>query len=146
MALYFETACRYDKMGENGEVKKVTEKFLIDAMSFTEAESRTTEERRPYISGDFTVSAAKRTKIAEVVGDKEPDRYYLAKLAFISIDEKSGVEKRSVSQLLVGADNFIRAIDEINEAMRGTMADYEIVSLSESPILEVYPAKTSADE
>lgn len=144
MALYFETAVRYDKMQENGTVKKTTEKFLVDALSFAEAEARTTEERTPYMSGDFDVRAAKKTKIAEIF-NIGAERYWLAKVAFITTNERSGAEKRSISQILVGATDFANAIEEFNEGMRGTMADFEIVSLSETPILDVFTVKTDAE-
>lgn len=140
MALYFETAVRYDKMQENGTVKKVTEKFLVDAISFAEAEVRTTEERTPYMSGEFDVRAAKKTKIAEIF-NLGADRYWLVKVAFITIDERTATEKRTISQILVGAPDFTNAIEEFNEGMKGTMADFEIVSIAETPIMEVYPAK-----
>lgn len=144
MALYFETAVRYDKMLENGTVKKTTEKFLVDALSFAEAEARTTEERTPYMSGDFDVRAAKKTKIAEIF-NIGAERYWLVKVAFITIDERTAAEKRTISQILVGATDFSNAIEEFNEGMKGTMADFEIVSLSETPILDVFTAKTDAE-
>ena len=140
MALWFETAVRYDKMLENGTIKKTTEKFLVDALSFAEAEARTTEERTPYMSGDFDVKAAKKTKIAEIF-NLGAERYYLAKVAFITIDEKSAQEKRSISQVLVGASDFKEAYDNFLDGMKGTMADFELVSLAETPIMDVYPAK-----
>lgn len=140
MALYFETAVRYDKMLENGKIKKTTEKFLVDALSFAEAEARTTEERTPYMSGDFDVRAAKKTKIAEIF-NLGAERYYLAKVAFITIDEKTATEKRSISQILVGASGFKEAYDNFLVGMGGTMADFELVSLAETPIMDVYPAK-----
>ena len=147
MALYFETAVRYDKMLENGQVKKTTEKFLVDALSFAEAEARTTEERTPYMSGDFDVKAAKKTKIAEIF-NLGAERYYLAKVAFITIDDreagrsqKTAQEKRSISQILVGASDFKEAYDNFLDGMKGTLADFELVSLAETPIIEVYPAK-----
>ena len=140
MALYFETAVRYDKMLENGTIKKTTEKFLVDALSFAEAEARTTEERTPYMSGDFDVRAAKKTKIAEIF-NLGADRYYLAKVAFITIDEKTAQEKRSISQILVGASDFKEAYDNFLDGMKDTMADFELVSLAETPIMDVYPAR-----
>lgn len=140
MALYFETAVRYDKMMENGTIKKTTEKFLVDALSFAEAEARTTEERTPYMSGDFDVRAAKKTKIAEIF-NLGAERYYLAKVAFITIDEKTATEKRTISQILVGASDFKEAYDNLLEGMKGTMADFELVSLSETQILDVFSAK-----
>lgn len=138
---YIETAARYEKTLEDGKVKKVTERFLVDALSCTEAESRTIEELTPYVSGDLEVTANKKVNIAEVMGDKEADKFYLAKVAFITIDEKTAKEKHTVSQILVGAPDFTNAVEGFNEGMKGTMADFELVSLAKSPIVEFYPAK-----
>lgn len=140
MSLYFEVKATYDKMTENGLVKKVTEPYLLDALSFTEAESRAIEELTPFISGEFTVKACKRTPIAEIF-NLSAERYYLAKVAFITIDEKTAQEKRSISQILVGSSNFKEAYDNFLEGMKGTMADFELVSLAETPILDVFSAK-----
>lgn len=127
-------------MQENGTVKKVNEPYLVDALSFTEAESRFIEEITPFISGEFTVTVAKRTKIAEIF-NIGAERYWLVRVAFITIDEKTAAEKRSISQILVGARDFTNAVEEFNEGMKGTMADFEIVSLSETPIMDVFTAK-----
>ena len=113
----------------------------MDALSFTEAESRITEEQRPYISGEFTVSAIKPTKIAEIFRDESGDRWYLVKVAFITIDEKTAAEKRSISQILVQAANFKHALENFEQGMKGTMADYEIVQINETPIMDVYKMK-----
>lgn len=128
-------------MQENGAVKKVTERFLVDALSCTEAESRTVEELIPYVSGDLEVTANKKVNIAEVMGDKECGRFWLCKVAFITIDEKTAKEKRTISQILVGAPDFTNAVENFNEGMKGTMADFEIVSLAETPIKEFYQSK-----
>lgn len=142
MANWFEVKATYDKTQENGSIAKVTEPFLFDALSFTEAESRAIEELTPFISGEFTVKACKRTPIAEIF-NLSAERYYLAKVAFITIDEKTAQEKRSISQILVGSSNFKEAYDNFLEGMKGTMADFELVSLAETPIMDVYPAKLS---
>ena len=76
MANWFECKVRYDKMMENGVPKKVNEPYLVDALSFTEAEARIIEEQTPFISGDFSVSAVKRTKISEIFRDDTADRWY----------------------------------------------------------------------
>lgn len=141
MANWFECKVRYDKMMENGVVKKVTEPYMVDALSFTEAEARITEEQTPFISGEFSVSAVKRTKISEIFRDDSVDRWYLVKVAFITIDEKTAAEKKSVSQILVAAGDFKGAYDNFMEGMKGTMADFEIVSINETPIMDVYDAK-----
>ncbi len=141
MANWFECKVRYDKMMENGATKKVNEPYLVDALSFTEAEARIIEEQTPFMSGEFSVSAVKRTKIAEIFRDDSADRWYLVKCAFITIDEKTAAEKRSVSQMLVAANNFREAFENFVEGMKSTMADYEIVSISETPLMDVYGAK-----
>ncbi len=141
MANWFECKVRYDKLQENGAVKKVNEPYLVDALSFTEAEARITEEQTPFISGDFSVSAVKRTKIAEIFFVEGGDRWFLVKVGFITIDEKTAVEKRSTSLILVQASNFKEAYDNFIKGMAGTMADYEIVSISETPLMDVYKMK-----
>lgn len=142
MATYYQVVIKYDKMQENGSVKRVSEKYIADALSCTEAEARVTEEMQPFISGDFLATSVKTTPITEIF-NLGAERYYLAKVACITIDEKSGVEKRSISQILVGASDFKEAYDNFLDGMKGIMADYEIVSLAETPIMDVYPAKLS---
>lgn len=141
MANWFECKVRYDKMMENGVPKKVNEPYLVDALSFTEAEARIIEEQTPFISGEFSVSAVKRTKISEIFRDDTADRWYMAKVAFITIDEKTAVEKRTVSQILVAGSDFDSALSNFKEGMHGTMADFELVSLSETPLMDVYGMK-----
>ena len=85
MASWFECKIRYDKAQENGAIKKVTEPYLVDALSFTEAEARIIEEQTPFISGEVNVTAVKRTKIAEIFWDDSADKWYLVKVAFIKI-------------------------------------------------------------
>ena len=141
MPNWFECKVRYDKLQENGAAKKVTEPYLVDALSFTEAEARITEEQRPFISGEFSVSAVKRTKIAEIFFNEGGDRWFMTKVGFITIDERTGVEKRSASQILVQASNFKEAFENFVAGMKGSMADYEIISITETPLMDVYKMK-----
>ncbi len=140
MSQWFECKVRYDKTMENGAVKKVNEPYLVDALSFTEAEARIIEEQTPFISGEFSVSAVKRTKIAEIFWDDFADKWYMVKVAFITIDEKTAAEKKSVSHILVAASDFKGALENFTEGMKGTLADYEIVAISETPLMDVYKA------
>lgn len=146
MASWFECKIRYDKTQENGSIKKVTEPYLVDALSFTEAEARIIEEQTPFISGEVNVTAVKRTKIAEIFWDDSADKWYLVKVAFITIDEKNAVEKKSASLILVAANDFKGAYDNFMDGMKGTMADFEIVSITETPLMDVYRVKVKADE
>ena len=147
MAQWFECKVRYDRMMENGAVKKVTEPYLVDALSFTEAEARIIEERTPYISGELNVTAVKRTKIAEIFwnDDEQADRFYTVKVAFITIDEKTGVEKKASTLMLVQAAGFKDAMEHFLAGMKGTMADFEIQAITETPILDCYKVKGMAE-
>ena len=143
MANWIETKVRYEKTLENGMQKMVNEPYLVDALSFSEAEARITEEITPYMQGDFSVSAVKRTNISEIFfnEDTSADKYYKIKAAFISINERTLAEKRSNTNYLVQAKDLIDALNSFQAGMTGTMADYEIVSVSETAIMDVYSYK-----
>ncbi len=146
MALWFECKVRYDKMMENGTVKKVNEPYLVDALTFTEAEARIIEEITPFISGEFSISAVKKTKISEIFFDDSADKYYMVKVNFITLDEKSGVEKKSASFILTQACDLEGALNRFKEGMKGTMADYDIASIAETPLMDVYPLDLSGEK
>ena len=141
MANWFECKVRYAKMLETGMQKTVNEPYLVDALSFTEAESRITEEMAPFISGDFTVSAVKREKLSEVFYDETGDKWYKAKYNIITVDEKTAVEKKTTVTTLVQAANFQAAVDNFMEGMKGTMADFEIAAVVETALMDVFPVK-----
>lgn len=140
---WFECKVRFDKTMETGLLKKVTETYLVDALSFTEAERRFIEEMTPYISGEFTVTDIKRARLAEVFvnPDTAADRWFKAKVAYITLDEKSGAEKRSNQMLLVQATDFRDALKNLDNHMEGTLGDWVIVSITETPIMDVFPYK-----
>lgn len=138
---YFIATCKYEKMQENGAAKRVSEKYLCEALSIVEADAVVTENLKPYISGDFFTSKVENSPIAEIMGDKEADKFYLAKVAFVTIDERSGKEKKTVSQWLIGGTDFNDAYEMVLREINKCMADIEIVSLAETPIKEFYPAK-----
>ena len=140
MSNWFECKVRFDKMQENGTVKRVNEPYLVDALSFTEAEARIIEELTPFISGEFSVSAVKRTKISEIFWDETGDRWYMVKVAYLIIDEK-GNEKKSSTFILVQASDFRGAFENFVKNMETGMADYEIQSITETPLMDVYRVK-----
>ena len=135
---WYECRVKFEKVLENGVQKKVTEVYLVDAMSFTEAENRIIEEMTPYISGEFEVTAVKKDRISELFIDPEGDKWYRARVMFITLDEKSGAEKKSASIMLVQASDFKMAIKNLEEGMKGTMSDWEINTLTETTIMDVY--------
>lgn len=141
MAQWIEVKVRYEKMMKNGLIKTVTEPYLADALSCTEAEARVTEELLPFISGEFRISSVVTTKIAEIFWNATGDRFYKVKVNFITIDEKTETEKKIVSHILVQASSFKEAYDNFIDGMKNTMADYEIEAISETKLIDVFKAK-----
>ena len=148
MHTWFECKIRYEKTLENGMTKKVNEPYLVDALSFTEAEARIIEEMAPFISGEFTVSDIKRANYSELFPSDEEaaDRWFKCKLLFITLDEKSGAEKKTSTQVLVQAADLRDAVKKLDEGMKGTMADYQIAAVAETAIMDVYPYKSDDAE
>lgn len=136
---WFECKIRYDKMLETGMQKTVTEPYLVDALSFTEAEARIIEEIKPFISGEFSVSDIKRVKYTESFFNETGDRYYKAKLYFITLDEKSGSEKKTAVNMLVQASTLKEAVEIVEVEMKKTMIDYALASVVETAIMDVFP-------
>lgn len=142
---WFECKVSFEKVLENGMQKKVTEPYLVDALSFTEAEARIIEEIRPFISGEFTVTDIKRARLSELFFNENGDRFYRIKVYFITLDEKSGAEKKTAAQMLAQASTLKEAIAVLEEGMKGTMADYTIASVSETMLMDVFPYSADGD-
>lgn len=140
---WFECKIKYEKTMENGLVKKVTEPYLVDAINFTEAEKRIIEEISPFMTGEFQVSDIKRARFAELfeTPEESADRWFKAKLTFITLDEKSGVEKKTSQNVLVQAADLRAAVKRLDEGMKGSMMDYVISSMAETPIMDIFPYK-----
>ena len=128
---------------ENGLQKPVTEAYLVDALSYTEAESRFLEEIRPFMHGTFEVDSITRVRISDIFfNEKESaDKWYKCKLSFIAVDEKNGAEKRSNAFFFVQASDLRDAIKYLDEQMKGTIGDYTIAAVTETSIMDVYPYK-----
>jgi hypothetical protein len=143
---WFETKVRYEKMMDDGMPKKVTEQYTVDALSFTEAESSITEEMSSYIRGEYEVTDIKKAPYKEVFFSEadSDDRWYKAKLQFITIDEKTQKEKRSNVYYLVQASTLPVAVKHIEEVMGTTAIDYVIASLAETLIMDVFEHKAPA--
>ncbi len=136
MATYFEVKITFDKTLENGKEKKVSELFLVDAVSFTEAEMKINAFA---VLPNFKVKSIRQYKVAEIVSKTNLDdsRYFKCKLNFISLDEKSGNEKKTAVYMLVDAENLDKAKALLVEHMKGTMADYSIEKIEETKIMAV---------
>ena len=144
-ANWYETTIRYDKTMEDGMQKKVSELYVVDALSFGEAEEAITREMSSYISGEFEVKNINPAAYGEIFFSENDsdDRWYKTKLQFITLDEKSGKEKRSSTTYLVQAATISAAIKNIESVMGGTMIDYVIANISETRILDVFEHKAT---
>ena len=142
-AIWFEAKIRYEKTMEDGCLKKVTETYVIDALSFGEAENRILEEMAPFINGEKEECGLKIATNKEIffADSNMADRWYVAKLAFITIDEKTDKQKKTRVCYLVNAGNINAAIKNIEEVMAGTMIDYDTLNVSETQILDVFEYK-----
>lgn len=136
---WFECKISYEKTLENGMQKKVTEPYLVDALSFTEAEARIIKEIKPYIAGEFTIADIKRAKLSEIFFNENGNRFYKAKVQFVILDERSGTEKKTSAQMLVQASDIDEAHEVLKKGMESTMADYIVASMTETSIMDVFP-------
>ena len=142
-AIWFECKVRYEKTMEDGMPKKVVEIYTVDALSFSEAEKRIMEEMSSYVSGEIEIADLKIARYKELFfADSDlADKWYKAKLAFITIDEKTDKEKKTSVNYLVNAESFNLALKNINEIMEGTMIDYQTCNLTETKIEDVFEYK-----
>lgn len=136
---WYECKISYRKVMENGLEKNATESYLVDALSFAEAENRVIEYFRPFVSGEFEVKAVGRKKYSEVFynDNDAADLWFHAKVMFVTLDEKTGEEKYSPSFMLVQADDIRDAIKHLDEQMRGTLGDYTIAEMKVTAIMDV---------
>ncbi len=138
---WYECKVEGEKIGENGPQKSKPESYLVDAMTFTDAEARIIKEVSPFFNGMVTVKNITPSKINELFTneDDSADKWYKVKCNFVTLDEKNQQEKRTANYMLVQAANFRGALDRFVEGMKGTMADYEIAAIQETNLLDVFP-------
>jgi len=139
MHTWFECKVRYEKLDENGLPRKVTEPYLVDALSFTEAETRISKEMQPYISGEFSIASIKKANISELFENPSGDRWFRCRVNFIMVDMEKGTEKKVASNIYVQANDIKEALENLTKGLQGTMSDYKVASITETMILDIYP-------
>lgn len=143
---WYECKVKYRKTFETGEQKVTTETYLLDAVSYTEAEARITEEMGAYTSEEFKITNIKVANFSEVHPFENTDRWFKSKVVLVSFDEESGKERKSNCYFLVQANDLKEAYDNTIKVMEGTTGDYTIPSIAESPIVDVFPYFTGEEE
>lgn len=138
-AIWYECKVKYRKTDETGNQKMVGEIYLVDAISFTEAESRINEEMKAYVSEEFKIANIKVANYAEIHPFENADRWFKSKISLLAYDEESGKERKTNMYFLVQANDVKEAYDNTVHTMKGTMGDYTIPAISESAVLDVFP-------
>ena len=137
---FYEVKVQYHKMLEDGKEKNVTEHYVVEALSFTEAEARIIEEMNPYISGEFDVVSEKIAPYNEIlISDSlNDDKWFISKVSLITIDEKTAKEKKTSLRLLVQADTSETAFEYTKKLFDSSMIEFSIDAVKDTPTLEVY--------
>lgn len=140
MSNWYEVKVKYEKIDEqSGREKKVTEAYLVDAVSFTEAESRINKELEQMIRGDFLVTNISKANYSDLFPFDNADRWFKCKVNYVSVDEEAGKEKKISSQMLVMGNNLKEAYDNLMASLSGMTIDFAVVGINESPLMDVFP-------
>lgn len=147
MTEWFECKVKYDKTTEDGLIKSTNETYLVDAISFTEAEKRFIEEIEPFMAGEFVVSDIRRAKLSEVMESEDltDDKWFKARVGYTTIDEKKGTEKRTVQTILIQAKDFRTSLKNLDKGMHGTLGDWSIVSITETKIMDIFKSQPNEE-
>ena len=141
-AIWYECKVKYRKFDEaSGMTKVKTEPFLVDAISYTEAESRITEEMSAYLmdSEEIKITNIKVANYAEIHPFENSDRWFKSRVSLIAFDEESGKERKTNLYLLVQANEVKEAFDNTKGVMKDTMGEFSIPMIAESPVMDVFP-------
>jgi hypothetical protein len=145
MATWYRGAISYQKEDEAGRLKTINEEYLVDSVSFTEAEARLYKQIVTEAS-DFSVKTITRMRLADIFAYDDGEQFFKAKVIYFSVDEKSGNEKKIVNFMLVNAEGIQQAMDRVNESMRNFLIPYEITDINLTKILDVFPYTLDEDK
>ena len=146
MADWFEVKIKYAKIAENGAEKIATENYLVDAISYSEAEERISKEMTDYLGNEFQVANIKRANFTDVFPFDGGDKWYKAKVVFITFDEEKGIEQRKCNNMLVQSADINDALHNLKDALKDMTVDYEISIISETLIMDIFPYFTGEVE
>lgn len=140
MQKWFECKVKYSKIDEqSGKDKTISEPYLVDAMSFTEAESRINEKLNEFIHTEFMVVSLSKANYSEIFPQEEGDFWYKCKVSFVTIDENAGKEKKVTTQMLIMANTVKHAYDNLTDALTSGAFEFDIVSIVKSAIVDIFP-------
>ncbi len=135
---WFQSKISYTKEDEKGFIKKISETYLVDALSYTEVEKRLYELLTPYIK-NFDITTVARAKYTDVFHFEDADIWYRVKMSFELIDINNGSSKMATNTILLTATTVEQALERLNEKMKTMVVDYEITEILKTNILEIFP-------
>ncbi|MGL1887795.1 MAG: DUF4494 domain-containing protein [Reichenbachiella sp.] len=144
MNIWYSCKVKYGKVNEEGVMKQTTDSFLVDAMTYTEAEARIYEAMERDVSGEFAVNNISKTNIGDLVQVEEGDYWYKCKVSYSTVDGDSEKEIKVNTYFLVNAEDVKEAFDRVTESLNTMLVPFEIPSVTKTNIVEVYPY--NADE
>jgi hypothetical protein len=139
MQTWFECKVKYVKVDDDGRERKVNETYLVDAVSFTDAETRIIQQMQTMVRGEFTVDNIKKSNIVEIFPHENGEWWYKAKIGIVTIDENAGKEKKINNYFLVAADDIKQALQRLEEGLSYILVPYQTTSLAISTIIDVFP-------
>lgn len=145
MNSYYTVKVKYIKQMEDGALKRVTEPYLLDAVSFTDAEARIYKELGQMIRGEFLVTGVAKTDYADIFHYEDYDTWYKCKVTYVSVDADSGKEKKISNNFLVTANNVKQAYERIEESLKSMLVSFHIPKIEESPLIDIFPYDPDLD-
>jgi hypothetical protein len=137
---------KYTKQMDDGGFNRVTEPYLLAAMTFGDAENRIYEELGSTIRGEFSVTAITKTEIHDIFGYDDSDIWYKAKVQYENMDEDTGNTKKTTQTFLVSAESVAQATQRVKESLKGMIVDFEITSVLKTPLVEIFPYAENLDK
>jgi hypothetical protein len=139
MKIWFQCKIKYQKEDENGRLKTQNEPYLVDAVSYTEAEARIYQELGSIIRGEFEVTSINKSKITDIFHYDDADQWYHCFVTYMAVDDVSGKEKKVTNQMLITANELQQACERLIESLGNLLVTYKIAKIQESPIVEIFP-------
>ena len=139
MQTWFECKVKYVKIDDDGRERKVSEVYLVDAVTFTDAETRIIQNLQTMVRGEFVVDNIKKSNIIEIFPHEVGEWWYKAKIGIVTIDENAGKEKKINNYFLVAADDIKEALQRLEDGLSYILVPYQTTSLAISTIVDVFP-------
>ncbi len=146
MKTWFICKVKYQKQDEKGNVKKISDQYMVDAVSFTEAEARIYEKLGSVLPGEFYIANISKTNVTDIFHYKDSDIWHKCKMTYSLEVEGSGKERKVTNYILLTAPNAKTAYDRVYESLNNMLVEFRVPEVAESPIVEVFPYESEEEQ